>query len=471
MSFRINTNVQSMTALRSLQVTGAQMSQSMTRLSTGLRINSGADDPAGLIGSENFRAQITGMDAAIRNNQDAINYAKTAEGGLSEVSKLLNDARSLAVSSSNNATLTSEQRQANQSQLDSILNSITRISQNTSFGDRKLLNGTAGVQAATADSGRYTSFNFTGNFSGTTISTNSAITVDVTTVAEQAIVTGTQSYNSGDLVGAGSFSLNGRTFNSSSSTTVEELVSQVNAAQNETGVSASFTSGSGIVFTSNSYGQRSRIDLTATVTGLVQAGVGNTSDNGVDAVATVTVNDGTNNVSATFTGGVAGRDAFSLVDSDGNVFKLTASGNATGAYENAGQLVVGSSSFQIGANKGETATLAIGNFSSSNLGLSGLDLTSQSNAQTALGAIDTAISQVSKGRGEIGSFTRNNLESNVRALSIAKENLSASESAIRDVDVADEMTTYTKLQILQQSGMAMLAQANSQTQSVLSLLR
>ena len=105
------------------------------------------------------------------------------------------------------------------------------------------------------------------------------------------------------------------------------------------------------------------------------------------------------------------------------------------------------------------------------MGLSGLDLTSQSGAQTALSAIDSAISQVSKGRGEIGSFTRNNLESNVRALSIAKENLSASESAIRDVDVADEMTNYTKLQILQQSGMAMLAQANNQSQSVLSLLR
>jgi flagellin len=123
--------------------------------------------------------------------------------------------------------------------------------------------------------------------------------------------------------------------------------------------------------------------------------------------------------------------------------------------------------------------LSLGNFAASQLGtgvvsatnLSNIDITSASGASDALKVIDQAIADVTKSRGAIGNFTRNVLESNVRSLGVAKENLAASESQIRDVDIADEMTNYTKLQILQQSGLSVLAQANSAPQSVLSLLR
>ena len=97
MSFRINTNVSAMNAMRNLSMTGMSLANSVTRLSTGLRINNAGDDPSGLIASEKFRAQISGMDQALKNNQDAMNYAKTAEGALDEVNKLLRDARSLAL--------------------------------------------------------------------------------------------------------------------------------------------------------------------------------------------------------------------------------------------------------------------------------------------------------------------------------------------------------------------------------------
>jgi flagellin len=100
-----------------------------------------------------------------------------------------------------------------------------------------------------------------------------------------------------------------------------------------------------------------------------------------------------------------------------------------------------------------------------------MDLTSAAGAAAAMAAIDTAIETVTRARGDIGSFQRNVLESNVRSLGVAKENLAATESTIRDTDVAEEMTNYTKLQILQQAGMSMLAQANAAPQSVLSLLR
>ncbi|MBW7929457.1 MAG: flagellin, partial [Fimbriimonadaceae bacterium] len=143
------------------------------------------------------------------------------------------------------------------------------------------------------------------------------------------------------------------------------------------------------------------------------------------------------------------------------------------------QLNVGRTQFQIGANAGQTAGLSLGNFASSQLGsgvvsglnLSNLDITSGAAATQAMQVIDKAIEEVSEARGSIGNFMRNTLESQVRNLGVAKENLAASESAIRDADVAEEMTKFTKLQILQQSGLAMLAQANSAPQSVLSLLR
>src|SRR5688572_20290460 len=128
MSFRVNTNVSAMNALRNVASSSMDFSKSITRLSTGLRISSAADDPAGLISSENFRAQMSGIDQAVRNSQDAINFAKTAEGALDEVNRLLRDARSLSVAAGNAGTLSDEQNQANQAQLNSIVQSITRIS-------------------------------------------------------------------------------------------------------------------------------------------------------------------------------------------------------------------------------------------------------------------------------------------------------------------------------------------------------
>ena len=140
---------------------------------------------------------------------------------------------------------------------------------------------------------------------------------------------------------------------------------------------------------------------------------------------------------------------------------------------------MGTSNFQIGGNANQTAQLSLGNFAASQLGasvvsgvnMSNVDITSATGATTALQVIDSAISDVTRSRGSIGSFQRNVLESNVRALGVARENLAASESNIRDTDIAAEMANFTKYQILQQAGMSVLAQANSAPQSVLALLR
>lgn len=465
MSFRINTNIAAMGALRSASVNSTELSKSINRLSTGLRINSGADDPAGLIASEGFRAQISGMDAAVRNNQDAMNFAKTADSAMDEISRLLRDARALAVANGN-STVDAAQKQANQTQLNNILQSVDRISQNTQFGSKKLLDGSAGTYATINTAANFASASVSGSIGGTAMSANGTLGVNVTTAATRATVTGSAAYATGaTTVGAGSFTLNGQTFTTSATTTRDELVAMLNQASADTGVTASVNGTNNIVLTQAEFGSDRAINLTNSA-GLVNTAAGSSTAAGVDAVATVTYTAGSVTASATFN---AGR-GLELRDNSGNVIKLSAAGNAVANNTNAIQVTSNQASFQIGANAGQRAFLNLGNMSSASLGLGSVSITGN-DMSAALNSIDSAISSVANSRAGVGSFMRNTLESNVRSLNVARESLAATESSIRDLDVANEMTNYTKLQILQQSGLAMLAQANSAPQSILSLLR
>lgn len=476
MSFRVNTNVAAMGTLRNVQNTSVSFNQSINRLSTGLRINSAAEDPAGLIASEGFRAQLTGLDAALRNNQDAVNFAKTAEGALSEVNRLLNDARALAVASANTGTVSASQVQANQAQLTSIVESITRISQNTTFGTKKLLDGTAGINSQITNATRIASIQVGSNIGTTTLSSNATITLSSVTAGTKALYT-SATLTGGNVLAAGSFSLNGTTFSFAAGQTGAEVISAINAASAQTGVTAILNAANRIEFSSTKVGTNSRIDF-VDAQGVISAAAGTTAaQTGTDATATVEVG---SSGAVLFTGGLNGADGLTLRDATGNVLRLTEAGNATTATAAAvGQVVVGSAQFQIGGNADQTASLSIGNFAASQLGqgivsgrnLSNLDLSNLSNATDALKVIDQAIEDVSKARGSIGNFQRNVLESNIRSLGTARENLAATESAIRDTDVAAEMTQYTKFQILQQAGLSVLAQANNAPQAVLSLLQ
>ncbi|MGV3617258.1 MAG: flagellin [Fimbriimonas sp.] len=473
MSFRVNTNVAAVGAMRNLGATNTEFGKSMNRLSTGLRIANAADDPAGLIASEKFRSQISGIDQAVRNSQEAINYSKTAEGALDEVNTLLKDARTLAVASGNTATLSTGQQQANQAQLKSIVESVTRIATNTSYGGKKLLDGTSGTSSAVTDGTNVGSIKIGGTVGGAAATTGT-VTLNSLTAATQASVNSKGFAALTTTTNAGSFSLNGVTFNSSSSTTAGDLIDNINQASQQTGVSASYD-GTQIVLKSNEFGSGGKVNLTDG-NAVLRATAGTDTATGTDATASLNVGGTT----VAFTGSQNGNGGLTLSDADGNTVTLNQVGNTTTTTARAiGQVTAGSSQFQIGANAGQTASLSIGNFGASNLGggavagktLANLDLTTASGAADALKVIDKAIDEVSKSRGSIGNFQRNVLESNVRSLGVAKENLSASESAIRDVDVAEEMTKYTKLQILQQAGMSVLSQANSAPQSVLSLLR
>lgn len=483
MSLRINTNIPAMTALRHLNITDDQLQGVTTRLATGLRINSAADDPAGMIISEGLRAHIKGLDQAIRNTQDAVNMAKTAEGALDEVQRLILSLRSLAIHSSNTAVVDSNQLEANQAQVRSVIQSLDRIATHTSWGTKKLLNGSAGTSAGITRIDLVNSLYVGGEFNGDTVA-DGPITITRVTQATQT-TTGpmaTVYADSATAVNAGTFVLNGTTFTVNAGDTVSDVAARINEKADSTGVTAAIVANGGgvsIQLTSARYGSNFPIAYMET-SNILNGGAAANPAAGVDAVFTVEVNvEPSGTQIETFTGGQGPNvDGLTLTSSSGNKMVISVAGNNTAAATVVGQLTVGTMRFHIGALADQNVEFGIPSFFARDLGLSAvpgeslatIDMTTAQGAQNAIRIIDDAISNVSLLRGNLGSFTKNFLESTTRSLAIASENMTASESMIRDADIAKEMTEFTKIQILRQSGMAVLAQANQSAQSVLGLL-
>lgn len=492
MSLRINTNMSALNALRNVQNASEGFSRSIEKLASGLRINRSADDPAGLIRSEDLRAQIVGLEQAIANSQDATNLVKTAEGALEEVHNLLRSMRQLAVAAGNTGTNDLTALQANQNQIRSAIDSINRIAEQTQFGTKKLLDGTAGVSAAVIDPTRIGGVFFGGSVNGQVGSSaamdyavgTGLVTVSVTTAATRTTATGgalaTGTTLSSVITTAGTLVINGVNVSTDGTETLGRILDKINSLSSVTGVVAEYDQTSRQVsLRAVEYGSNFRVDVSDTqnVLGLSSATI--TITQGVDAVATVTVKNSANNdVTVQFTGGIGGTSGLRLTDAKGNVILLKENGNVTGASAVA-RTTAGDVTFQIGANAGQTAQISINNMRASQLGtgvvagksLADIDVTRAGGAEEALRIIDAAIQQVSKLRGDLGAFQKNVLESNMRSLAVAKENLTATESAIRDVNFAEEISRFTKFQILQQAGMSVLGQANFAPQAVLQLIR
>ena len=473
MPFQINNNISALGAYNSVSKVSSMMTKSMGKLSKGLRIADASDDPAGLISSELFRSQISSMDSAMRNNTEAMNYSKTAENALGEMNQLLADARGLAIASGNSATLTSTQLAANQDQINSIITSINRIASSVTYSGRKLLDGSAGVTTQISNTSKVAGFSFGGTANSTTITQTGLVTINQTVAATAALYTATALLTAG-AAASGSISVNGVSFTIAAGTSGANIASILNAASGQTGVTAAFNASNQLTFTQTQTGTNRSVNFVDTSGAVSSAANTSASVTGTNATATVTMG----GQSVLYTGGTAGSDGLTLTDANGNKLNITTGGNAVNT-QLMGQVIAQDSSFQIGFLANTTANLALRNMSAGQLGsgvasgvtVNNLDVSTSAGAQTALSVLDKAIDEVSQMRGRIGNFQRNVLESNNRTLASMKENLSNSESSIRDLDVAAEMTNYTKLQVMQQAGMAMLGQANQSGQSVLSLLR
>jgi len=501
MAQTINTNISSLNAQRNLNTSQSSLATSLQRLSTGLRINSAKDDAAGLAISERFGSQIRGLNQAVRNANDGISLAQTAEGALSSAGDLLQRIRELAVQSAN-ATNSGSDRQAIQNEVGQLAQELDRISTTTQFNGKNLFDGSFGTAAFQV-----------GANANQTISTSTA-NLRTTTYGNNQVGTAGPGLGAGALgaagaeataLTAGSFDVNGyigtKAIAVVTTDSAASIATKVNAQSGSTGVTATARNDVSLTFgTAGSYNLKVIGDNTTAETVTFSISATNTAD-GLSAAVTAF------NDKSAKTGLVA-----SLNSTNGAVIISSATGANIQVQDTAtanagtvvvqglkadqstalgvsrtlaadttadGVFVVGQVTFDseksfslVQAAAGTNALAAVG---ASTVGstlnkVSALDVTSFLNASDALKTVDSALALINGERAKFGAL-QSRFESTVSNLQTTSENLSASRSRIRDADFASETANLTRAQILQQAGTAMLAQANALPQNVLTLLR
>ncbi len=473
---RINTNIQSLLATRILNKNTRSLNQSLERLSTGLRINRGQDDPAGLIASEGLRSSKVAITAAIDNANRANNVIGIAEAGLDEVNRLLLELEDLVDRSANKAGLSAAELDANQLQIDAILSSINRIAGTTEFAGTKLLNGGFDFTLSTnalADQ-RLSAIQITA--AKIPEGATRAVTVTVQAASEFAYISGAGPAAAGATSGVLTLQVQGNfgteVLSFASGTTMSQMATAINASTQLTGVSAT-VSASNIVFTSSDFGSAAMVSVEA-LSGTFNTNTAN--DTGVDG--TVIVNGALANVRGlevtTNSGSMSGKftmaTAFAqMLPSSGPEasFDITGGGAVFAISPTVG--LVGQESIGLGS----VSTGSLGNGVTgylSSLGSGQSNRLSASNFASAQRIIRQASTDVASLRGRIGAFQKFTLATTVNALQIAFENTAAAESAIRDADFAVETSNLTRAQILVQASTATLQLSNASPQNVLSLL-
>ncbi len=484
---RINTNVSALTAQNFLGKSNKSLGTTLERLSSGLRINRGADDPAGLIVSETLRSEMTSLESAIGNSERASNVIATAEGALAEVAALLITIKGLTVEAANTGALSDEEIRANQLQVDSAIESITRIANSTTFSGLQLLNGNMGYVTSSVS---------TSAVKGLDVYSAMLGSQDYLTVT----VSGVLSAQRGELRLSGGITALSQSvtlevasnrgvevFNFVSGFAASSIVMAINAVTGATGVSAAFVNGananSGISFLSIDFGS----DAFVSVRALPSSSGTFTVKKYNEATSTYVAaqRDVGRDVVATINGTTTTGDGSMLTLNSGGLdmrLKLDTqfgSGNSTTFY-----VTGGGAMFQLGPhiNTSEQVSVGIASIAASNLGsiesgflnevsTGGAASLVSGNTAGAAKIVEEAISQISVLRGRLGAFEKNTLETNINSLSITLENVTSSESDIRDADFAEESANLTRNQILVNAGTSVLSIANQTAQSVLSLLQ
>lgn len=428
----INHNLSSMNANRMMNINSGNASKSMEKLSSGLRINRAGDDAAGLAISEKMRGQIRGLDQASSNSQDGISLIQTAEGALNETHSILQRMRELSVQSANDTNTASDREQI-QKEVDQLAQEVGRIGNTTEFNTQKLLDGSfSGTFHIGANENQNLTLDISDMRSFDLGITGKAELINSGTYTAAAVTVG-------DTLTDGKYSVvtNGATYElkNSSGTVVAK-------------------SGDGLNYTTQA-ADGSAGDDTLVFTQAVTSG---TVTVATDAAGTTTY-EGT--AQFTNTGLEAGNYTYdsankTLVDNNGTIVAVSTDGiTFTGNVDGASTTVF-------------SATVALTNGDAVNVG--GINVSDKSSANSAITTINNALETVSTQRSKLGAY-QNRLEHTIANLGTSSENLSSAESRIRDVDMAKEMSTYSKNNILSQAAQAMLAQANQQPQQVLSLLR
>ena len=478
MTLRVNTNVAALNAHRNVQKVNADSVKNLERLSSGMRINTAADGPANLVVSEIMRSQISGLKQAVENSENGVSMVQTAEGALSEVNRLLTNMRQLAVHASNVGVNDERMVAADQSEFANSVKSINRIATNTQFGDKQLLDGSRGANGVANGAG----LQFVAASPNTKTSPTKGYEVAITQAATRAQMEGGTALDQ-DIIDAGeslTVTENGRTiqFSTKEGDTVESTINELKRQIRDANLKVEVLDESfddGILRLRNiEYGSQSTFSVSSSTPGVLS-----TRANVTDQAAPG------QDVSGTINGEEAIGDGQILAGRSGNQNTEGLKVRYTGeeASEEAGTVTVLQNSliFQTGSNAGQTVSVSLRDMKASSLGtgvanksgflsLEDIDLQNFQGAQDAIQIIDKAINDTTSTRGELGALQKNTLESNISTLRIAVENMVASESVIRDADMAQEMAAFTRNQILQQSSMSVLAHANQNARNVISLL-
>lgn len=498
MAATINTNVNSLTAQRSLTQSQSSLSTSLARLSSGLRINSAKDDAAGLAISERFTAQIRGLNQAVRNANDGSSLAQTAEGALKSSGDILQRVRELAVQSAN-ASNSAGDRQALQQEVGQLVAELDRISQTTEFNGQKLLDGSFGTaQFQVGANANQTIVAATANLRTSVYGNNqNAASGGAGATAQATVAAATSAYTNGVTTSAVTLSgnLGSSTFTTASNATAKATADQINALKASTGVTATARTEVrlGGFGTAGSYTLNLRGDNTADVSVSFTTVTTGQTDSLAPAVSAI-------NDQSAKTGITAELDSTGtsiiLTNATGNnisVADTTVSNaanvtvtkyNAAGASVGTAQTLTANAAAEAVAAGGyvvldseksfavvsATAGAQLASGGSTLQKVADLDVTTFDNATNALKTVDSALAFINGERAKLGAL-QSRFETAVGNLQVTSENLSASRSRIQDADFAAETANLSRAQILQQAGTAMVAQANQLPQGVLALLR
>ena len=486
---RIQHNIAALNSYRNLTNNNSAVSKNLEKLSSGYRINRAGDDAAGLAISEKMRAQITGLNTAQKNAQDGVSLVQTAEGALTEVHSMLNRMVELADQSANGTYDNAVDRANLQKEITSLKDEIDRIAKSTNFNGINLLDGS--LSTAKID------------LSAATVNGQGGTITQVAATGEKSVITaGTGTGTNEETLTVEYLDAEGKshkvdvkyTNSATANTLASNLETALKANSELSSVFEIKANGANVELTSKVTGTDGAkvIGVTSTDAGKVTKGTGTA---GTDAKVTL---DGMDTIKAGDSITLNGK-TYKFVDNvsdavdDGEIAVQIGAGGEADTIANLQKALEGSGiSVALQGTKAEFSaiadgaalTLQIGDTSAdfnqmevsvsdmhvAALGIADVDISTQAGAKAAVDKIKAAINSVSSTRGDLGAI-QNRLEHTINNLSVTAENMTAAESRIRDVDMANEMMAYTKNNILVQSSQAMLAQANQIPQGVLQLLQ
>lgn len=486
MSLRINHNISAINSHRNLIQNTKTQAKNLERLSSGLKINRGADAPAGLIISERLRAQVAGLNQAIDNSEAGISLMQTAEGALEEVNRALINIRQLTVASANEATNDDFMLEANQEEILNSLQLIDRISRIANYGKKAILDGSMGANGITTGD----HLEFIEASVDTQTSPVGGYDIMIKEAATRSMIEGSVALSTDIIDREEQITLveGGKTLNfvTTAGDTVETTMNKLEKALKASGLNIEMLREPGmateanqpqfLAFRHKEYGSEPSFQVASNTAGLLSANsdVPVLVQNGID-------------VSGTIGGEFAQGEGQVLTGSEptkvsGIQIKYTGDVAPEGEFAGTVTIAQNSSVFQIGANHEQSTSFSLRSTGTKRLGkgiendsgfrsLHEIDVTDTQKALDSMKIVDRAIEEISSFRGDMGAFQKNNLESNLNYLRNAHENLTNAESVIRDADMAEEMTQYARNQIMVQSNTAMLAQANQTPNAVLTLLQ